>query len=74
MGLSAEEVCETGKWKNVNAFTTHYQRLDADYKASEGIHNLVNNTSQWGGAKPKGSRTPQKKWFEREGRDLSGEA
>ncbi len=22
LGLSAEEVCEIGKWKNVNAFTT----------------------------------------------------
>ena len=33
LGLSAEEVCEIGKWKDVNAFTTHYQRLDAHHKA-----------------------------------------
>jgi hypothetical protein len=46
MCLCAEEVCEIGKWNNVNTFTTHYQRLDAHYKASEGIHNLVHNTSQ----------------------------
>ena len=57
LGLSAEEVCEIGKWKDVNAFTTHYQRLDAHHKASEGINNLVHNTSQWGSAEPKGSRT-----------------
>ena len=57
LGLSAEEVCEIGKWKDVNAFTTHYQRLDAHHKASEGIHNLVHNTSQ---SEPKESRTPRK--------------
>ena len=74
LGLSAEEVCEIGKWKDVNAFTTHYQRLDAHHKASEGIHNLVHNTSQWGSAEPKGSRTPRKTWFERGGRDSFGEA
>ena len=73
MGLSAEEVCEIGKWKDVNAFTTHYQRLDAHHKASEGINNLVHNTSQWGRAEPKGSRTPRKTWFERGGRDSFGE-
>ena len=29
LGLSSEEVCELGKWKNVSTFASHYQRLGA---------------------------------------------
>ena len=32
LGLSSEEVCEIGKWKNVAAFTSHYLRLEASTK------------------------------------------
>ena len=34
LGLSSEEVCEIGKWKNTGAFTTHYLRVGASQKAS----------------------------------------
>ncbi len=29
-GLSSEQVCEVGKWKNVGAFTSHYLSLGAN--------------------------------------------
>jgi len=29
LGLSADEVCEIGKWRHVQAFAAHYQRLGA---------------------------------------------
>ncbi len=31
LGLSSEQVCEIGKWKGVEAFIAHYQRLRAQY-------------------------------------------
>ena len=74
LGLSADEVCEIGKWKNVTSFAAHYQRLEAHHKAGEHIESLVHNASQWGSAEPKVSRTPRKTWFERGGRDSFGEA
>ena len=40
LGLSNEEVCELGKWKNLQAFSTHYLRLDAVKKAE----NLLTNS------------------------------
>ena len=35
LGLSSEEVCEIGKWKNVAAFTSHYLRLGASTKVGQ---------------------------------------
>ena len=35
LGLPSEEVCELGKWKNINAFSAHYLRLGAPLLASE---------------------------------------
>ena len=32
-GLHPEEVCEIGKWKNLQAFTQHYLRVGAVQKA-----------------------------------------
>jgi len=29
LGLEGEQVCEIGKWKSVQAFTSHYQRLSS---------------------------------------------
>jgi hypothetical protein len=74
LGLTADEVCEIGKWKNVTSFTAHYQRLEAHSRAGEYIEGLVHNSSQWGSAEPRESRTPRKTWFERGGRDSFGEA
>ena len=45
LGLTSEEVCEVGKWKNVTAFTAHYSRLGASQKASQKISHLVHKVS-----------------------------
>ncbi len=41
LGLYSEDVCEVGKWKNVQAFTSHYLRLGASAKAGERVTSLV---------------------------------
>ena len=80
LGLSAEEVCEIGKWKSVDAFCAHYQRLGAQetletklclaLAVKGGVHS---QTSHWGSAEPEVSRTPPSQ-RERGGRDTEGEA
>ena len=35
LGLTSEEVCEIGRWKNTSAFTTHYLRIGAAASASK---------------------------------------
>jgi hypothetical protein len=37
LGLSSEEVCEIGKWKNSTAFANHYLRLGAVNRAREAL-------------------------------------
>ena len=59
LGLSSEEVCEIGKWKNTGAFTTHYLRVGASEKASEKLSSfLVHSVSSGRSAEPDQSRTP----------------
>ena len=60
LGLTSEEVCEVGKWKNVNAFTAHYSRLGASTRASGKILDLVHNVSPMQRAESDWSRTPWK--------------
>ena len=67
LGLSAEEVCEIGKWKSVDAFCSHYQRLGAqetletkltlDLAEKRGVHS---QTSHRGSAEPE---VPQPFWI-----------
>jgi hypothetical protein len=45
IGLSAEEVCEVGKWKNTQAFSTHYLRLGASQKAAYALDKVVHTVS-----------------------------
>jgi hypothetical protein len=45
IGLSAEEVCEVGKWKNTQAFSTHYLRLGASQKAACALDKVVHTVS-----------------------------
>ena len=45
MGLTSEQVCEIGKWKNVSAFSSHYLRLGASNVAASKINELVHNVS-----------------------------
>ena len=45
LGMSSEEVCEIGKWKNVTAFTSHYLRLNASHTLGTKISKLVHKVS-----------------------------
>jgi len=80
MGLTAEEVCEIGAWKNVQAFCANYHRLGAHEKLEEKINltltdlGVHSQTSQGGSAEPEVSRTPPRTQTERGGRDTDGEA
>ena len=60
MGLSSEQVCEIGKWKNVTAFTSHYLRLGASHFASDKISQLVHRVSPLGVAESDLTWTPGK--------------
>ena len=52
LGMSSEEVCEVGKWKNVNAFNSHYVRLGASDVVGEKIGTMVHNVSPLSSADP----------------------
>ena len=58
LGLSSEQVCEIGKWKNTGAFAAHYLRIGAPSCAQERLENMVHNVSLGGSAEPDWSRTP----------------
>jgi hypothetical protein len=61
LGLSSEEVCEIGKWKNVQAFSQHYLRIGAHKVASQKILPfLVHKVSPLRSAKPDLTCTPGK--------------
>ena len=72
MGLSAEEVCEIGQWKNTEAFSKHYQRLGASEKANSMINNLVHKISHIESDEPDLSQTPCRNT--QGGSDKEGEA
>ena len=57
LGLTSEEVCEVGKWKNVSAFTSHYLRLGASHTVGDKIHSMLHNVSPLGSADPDVNRT-----------------
>ena len=74
LGLSAEEVCELGKWKGVNAFVAHYQRLGAQSALAEKLAAIVHNGTSLGqSAESDMSRTPPR-FTDRGGRDIEDEA
>ena len=53
LGLTSEQVCELGKWKNVQAFSQHYLRIGAHKVASQKILPfLVHKVSPLRSAKP----------------------
>ena len=72
MGLSSEQVCELGQWKNAAAFSAHYLRLGAASSAAKSLVAWVHNDSPGEGVEPEWSRTPTTE--EEGGRDLEGEA
>jgi hypothetical protein len=59
LGLDSEIVCEIGKWKNTQAFASHYLRLGAPKTAGDLLQNLVHSVSSGGGAMPDWSRIPR---------------
>ena len=61
--LTSEEVCEIGKWRNLQSFSAHYLRLGAPIVANQKISALVHKTSPGICAEPDLSRTPLKKPF-----------
>ena len=73
LGLSSEEVCEIGKWKNTGAFSSHYLRLGDPKTAGRRLERFVHNVSSGEGAEPDKSRTPRSHG-DSGGRDLEGEA
>ena len=58
LGLTSEQVCEIGKWKNSQAFSDHYLRLGAPRVAATKLFSLVHNVSPERSAEPDLSRTP----------------
>ena len=74
LGLSSEQVCEIGQWKNSTAFQAHYLRLGARTTAAEEIQRLVHIVSPRSEAEPERSRTPPSNYYEVGGIDLEGEA
>ena len=60
LGLSSEQVCELGQWKNSTAFATHYLRLGAAESAEKLLNPLlVHTVSSSRGAEPEGSYSPR---------------
>ena len=74
LGLSAEEVCEVGRWKNAGAFSDHYLRLGAPRVAGRRVSEMVHSVSSGAGAEPDRSRTPRSPEGDLGGRDLEGGA
>ena len=60
LGLSSEQVCEIGQWKNVTAFTQHYLRLGATQVAASSLQGIVHNASPGTCAESDLSSTPGK--------------
>ena len=74
LGLSSEQVCEIGQWKNSTAFQNHYLRIGARSTAAQKIERLVHIVSPMSEAEPERSRTPPNAYYEVGGIDLEGEA
>ena len=72
-GLTSEQVCQIGQWKDIKSFTSHYLRLEAAHEAGGAVKRLVHKTSLVGSAEPELSRTPGKE-TDPGGRDNEGEA
>ena len=52
LGMTSEEVCEVGKWKNVGAFTSHYLRLGASQVLGQKIPFMLHKVSPLSSADP----------------------
>ena len=59
LGLTSEEVCEIGKWKNPQTFTANYLRLGAVDRLASALGGRVRTASPVDSAEPDRSRTPR---------------
>ena len=59
LGLSADEVCEIGKWKGVEAFAAHYQRLGAQEKLEDKVLGALAERGVHSRTSPRGSAEPE---------------
>ena len=58
LGLTADQVAEIGRWKNLEAFRKHYSRLGAASVAGKALDRFfVHNTSSGGSTDTDWSRT-----------------
>ena len=73
LGLSSEQVCEIGQWKNMQAFKQHYLRIGSHEVGSSSVQAFVHNVSHCTAAEPERSHTPPRE-PEGGGSDLEGEA
>jgi len=71
LGVCGEDVCELGAWKNGQAFTQHYQRLDAHERATEAVLGMEHKSSLLASGAPEVSGTPATRQ-ETGGRDTGG--
>ena len=58
LGMPSDIVCQIGKWKNTEAFSKHYMRLNSCEQASSLIDGLVHTVSSWRSAEPERSPSP----------------
>ena len=58
LGLSSEQVCQLGRWKNAQAFTAHYLRLNAAQDAGALVQKMVHKVSLGQSAESDWSWTP----------------
>ena len=58
LGLPSEQVCELGRWKNVEAFSKHYLRIGAASSAGKAL-SQAHNVSPGGSAESDRSQTPR---------------
>ena len=73
LGMSSDQVCELGQWKNFEAFQKHYLRVGAHQEARLRVQNFVHKVSHSTQAEPERSQTPPRR-AEGGGSDLEGEA
>ena len=72
LGLASEQVCQLGRWKNAQAFTAHYLRLNAAQEAGSLVEKMVHKVSLGHSAESDWSWTPGTE--DQGGRDQEDEA
>ena len=72
LGLASEQVCQLGRWKNAEACTAHYLRLNAAQEAGSLVEKMVHKVSHGHSAESDWPWTPGTE--DQGGRDQEDEA